>query len=487
MNEQNDKAAPAMKPPNSGVAVRMYNAGFGDCFLLAFRAEDGEGRYMLIDCGVHHQYPDGDSRMQRIAKDIAESTANHLHVVVVSHEHTDHLYGFRYAKDIFDNIRIDDLWLAWTEDPSDVLAQGLRQLHQRRVEALTAAIHRLSPRNKGLCNSLGSLLEFEPLNMAATGGSSAELDYLRQKSLNPPRISEDYCTPGEAARTMPGVKGVRFYVLGPPRDIGLLKKLQKKSELYPEFAAVDALEAFSAALRASPGADLDEDRSFRRSCPFDTSLGIPWSAAASRPFFREFYGFTEDKTQGVSWRRIDDDWLDTAGELALRLDTMTNNTSLVLAIELTDAKPSKVLLFAADAQVGNWLSWHALRWTGKGGNEVVTGTNLLKRTVFYKVGHHGSRNATLRQNGLEMMPDSDLIAMIPVDEEWAKNEMHWEHPAEKLLARLEEKTKGRVIRSDRISPEASGVGVGTDHPGFPERLDWDRGPDKLWIQYVIGD
>src|SRR6266699_2202355 len=67
------------------------------------------------------------------------------------------------------------------------------------------------------------------------------------------------------------------------------------------------------------------------------------------------------------------------------LDSMTNNTSLVLAIELADGD---VLLFAADAQVGNWLSWQDLKWTV--GTSPVTGPDLLKRTIFYKVGHHGS-------------------------------------------------------------------------------------------------
>ena len=51
------------------------------------------------------------------------------------------------------------------------------------------------------------------------------------------------------------------------------------------------------------------------------------------------------------------------------------------------------LLFAADAQVGNWESWQTLEWKLDDGTR-VTGPDLLKRTVFYKVGHHGSGNAT---------------------------------------------------------------------------------------------
>jgi len=50
-------------PPAKGVAVRMYNTGFGDCFLLAFRSETGEARYVLIDCGVHQKWKCGKERL----------------------------------------------------------------------------------------------------------------------------------------------------------------------------------------------------------------------------------------------------------------------------------------------------------------------------------------------------------------------------------------------------------------------------------------
>ena len=83
----------------------------------------------------------------------------------------------------------------------------------------------------------------------------------------------------------------------------------------------------------------------------------------------------------------------------MQLDNKTNNTSLVLAFELIDTH--RVFLFAADAQVGNWLSWEKTNWKLKTG-DVVTGPDLLARTVYYKVGHHGSQNATLEKKGLEL-------------------------------------------------------------------------------------
>jgi len=77
-----------------------------------------------------------------------------------------------------------------------------------------------------------------------------------------------------------------------------------------------------------------------------------------------------------------------------------------------------------------------------------------------------------------------------VDEKWAKHEMHWEHPAEKLLGRLEKKARSRVVRADRIAPgngprkESTGA-ARSDWQTFVRQLDWDRSQNKLWIQYTV--
>jgi hypothetical protein len=210
-------------------------------------------------------------------------------------------------------------------------------------------------------------------------------------------------------------------------------------------------------------------------------------------FFQKHYGSTKDTASeiGDDWRRIDDDWLESASELALKINNMTNNTSLVLAFELTDSNPHKVLLFVGDAQVGNWQSWQNVQWsTGTQEKDKITGADLLQRTVFYKVGHHGSRNATLRQKGLEMLDDSSLVAMIPVDQKWAHEQMHWEHPALKLLERLEEKTKNRLLRTDKIASISEVLQKpdnmnNNEWQNFVKAVDWDKSRDNLWIQYTM--
>ncbi|MCX6005040.1 MAG: hypothetical protein NT082_05145 [Chloroflexi bacterium] len=167
----------------------------------------------------------------------------------------------------------------------------------------------------------------------------------------------------------------------------------------------------------------------------------------------------------------------------------------MLAVEIIAARSRKVLLFAADSQVGNWLSWQELEFPGEGpGGKTITGQDLLRRAVFYKVGHHGSRNATLKWKGLEMMDDTNLVAMIPVDEKWAKAEMHWEHPAEKLLEQLCIKTGGRIMRTDEIPlgnkpPAKPDEANESEWNSFIRKLDWDRSTSdagqSLWIQYTV--
>ena len=61
-----------------------------------------------------------------------------------------------------------------------------------------------------------------------------------------------------------------------------------------------------------------------------------------------------------------------------------NNTSLILLFEFGGKK----LLFPGDAQIENWE--HALNHKTDGKKNRA----LLSATDLYKVGHHGSRNAT---------------------------------------------------------------------------------------------
>src|SRR3981081_3197342 len=87
------KAEP-MTAPKSGVKVRMYRQGLGDCFLLAFPGKAKKPFYLLIDCGVLVGQVPGRPDIRAIAQHIADSTNKRLDLIIASHQHWDHLSGF---------------------------------------------------------------------------------------------------------------------------------------------------------------------------------------------------------------------------------------------------------------------------------------------------------------------------------------------------------------------------------------------------------
>ncbi|MEO7679946.1 MAG: hypothetical protein ABIS14_04550, partial [Sphingomonas sp.] len=258
----------------------------------------------------------------------------------------------------------------------------------------------------------------------------------------------------------PDIHGVRAYVLGPPRDLKMLGIEDIPSETYGIGRSSLGLMPLANALGVNDGTlRVGDDPA----SPFDDDAGVRFSTRAAgkwnpdgtpqdRPLASEDARFLWDSYLGPAddgsdqeWRRIDGDWLASGAELALQLDSRTNNSSLVIAFELEAT--GKVLLFAADAQVGNWLSWSDLVFTPDD-KTTVTGADLIAQTVFYKVGHHGSRNATLGPKGLERMDGRSLIAFNPTDESLASVVGWKDFPAPKLTARLKERSSGRYIQSD---------------------------------------
>ena len=443
------------------VRIRMYRQGLGDCFLLTFRSGDVRS-HVLIDCGVVVGAPDGQSRVGQVAEHIRRDCQGHLNLLVATHEHWDHISGFVQAKRTFDTIEIDKIWMAWTEDPIDRQAIALRRQRSERITKLAAATERWAaslavvPRADPLVagravtavDATRSILDFFGPDeaLAAKGDKTREaMNYLRTHP-----TPKNYLEPGEIL-PIPKLTDVRAYVLGPPRDETRIKKdlpSSRTPETYSEPMRISQGHAFLAA--AVPAATLrDGDDLYQ---PFEKFYRIPSEEAAGDPFFSSRYGFAKGSAsdgpdRAPAWRRIDDDWLAMASELALQLDSDTNNTSLVLAFEL--GAEGDVLLFAADAQVGNWLSWRDVTFDRSG----VKSDDLLKRTIFYKVGHHASHNATLREQGLEMMSSRRLAAFIPVDKATAEKVRWHKMPFDPLLDRLLEKCRRRVVRMD-TGPDA---------------------------------
>lgn len=436
--------------------IRMYQHGLGDCFLLSFPKADGEHVHLLIDCGVVLGTGEPGAVMTKVAEDIKEATKGALDVLVITHEHWDHLSGFdeSQARRLFDEIEMKQLWLAWTEEEGNPIADQLRDEREKKKQA--ALLAKQAAEKQGLTHQakrMSAVLGFFGAKAAgvaeegeAGGGTAGALAYLKEKCT--PTIVET----GGKPLSIPGVDGVRVYVLGPPADSDAFKKTNPYAgEGYGLGGGVFGLaDAFLAAF--SPTDD--------RGQPFATGLRKPVSDLQARltaakqaagsttvPFPKAGLDWYADKSN--VWRNIDNAWLGVGERLALQLDSATNNTSLVLAFEFEGS--NDVLLFVGDAQAGNWRSWHSHQWTVKeksGEHRKVTATDLLQRTIFYKVGHHGSHNATLREKGLELMTSRRLAAVIPVDTKVAHEVKGWEHmPLPAICERLKERC-AVVFQSD---------------------------------------
>lgn len=421
---------PKKKPPRA--TVRTYRHGLGDCHLVTLFGARKARYQIMIDCGVILGTSNANAAMTEVMDDIVAATGGSIDLLVATHEHWDHVSGFAQAADSFAKLKVGAVWMGWTEDPKDADAKKLRGEREQALALLRAAAVRLQVDSPGDGSSadpslLDSLLDF--FGAAARITTASALEIVRAKVARP-----RYCDPKDPPVELPGFKG-RIYTLGPPRDIKMLKKT---------LPSASAPETYGMALAAAEQS-IEQALSNPEQQPFSNTARIPNRIAQSTPFFQQRY-WNDD-----GWRRIDAAWIDDANELALALDSMTNNTSLVIAIDLDDAG---VLLFAADAQVGNWLSWSDCAWRVAG--KQVTGPDLLARTVYYKVGHHGSHNATLKAGGLERMKALD-VAVIPVDHAMALKKKWGDIPLDTLVTALGKATteRGYVLRTDEELPAAA--------------------------------
>jgi beta-lactamase superfamily II metal-dependent hydrolase len=497
-------------PPDDGVTIRIYRIGHGDCHLLAFPGKSAEEPvYVLIDCGYKPGSPGKLKRptsAKEICADIRAATGGHIHVAVITHEHQDHVNGI--SEKNFEGITIGEAWFAWTEDPTDDVAKRLRKVYKDKLVGLIHARNRLAADSPEAAERLDEFLAFElggddegfdagaALAMfAADGGSMNKRSMKVFKDLA--RDGVRFLRPHETVGRLGGTSDIRVFSLGPPRDEELLTTLDPEGG--EEFHAL--------ALGASAKDFFTLAAAGENTSPFAGRYCISKDTAADDPehgaFFADFYGSPVLSASSASgaperggevqgnpeWRRIDDEWLLSAEQLALDMNDYTNNSSLVLAFEL--GKDGKVLLFPADAQRGNWLSWSMDDW--KDGRRTVTAKDLLSRTVFYKVGHHGSHNATLNGKLRDDYPNlawmgqgehgREFTAMITAVRKWAETQKGWDHPLKAIKDALLEKASGRVFQTDTEFEDMK------KFEGTPQ-AEWDgfvartRG-ERLYFDYTI--
>jgi glyoxylase-like metal-dependent hydrolase (beta-lactamase superfamily II) len=472
-------------PKVGEIRMRLYGQGLGDCFLLAFprKGEPENPCYLVIDCGVAKSTPEKDVRIKKVVENIHEATGGHIDVLAVTHQHFDHISGFQDAWQEWKKITVDAVYLPWTEAAA---AQGEHSgtANFRKIleEAAKKAMEKAA--ELGILDAnpgFRAQADFLGVDLAADGGrlkGPANMDEAMTfaRDLCPTNIR--YFEPGDVFH-LPGTDS-HGYVLGPP----LPDKVNAKGKRYIELLADGAegvmysygplgmkvdeglpggenafalsddrgLPAMASALLAADTVQREGDEKF---CPFAPDVQLDWDNAMVSPFFRQHYGEAEAGESG-KWRRVDFDWFGGAAVLALRAGDYTNNVSLVLAFDVPGSE-KKMLLFPGDAQVGNWLSWHTIdAWRFRdasapadppaANDEQTLMENLLSRVAFYKVGHHASHNATIKDKGLEAMTRDDLVAYIPVSVPVAQDLMGYcPMPFYPVVHALQRKTKGRVF------------------------------------------
>jgi hypothetical protein len=434
----------------NSVTIRMYKGGTGDCFLLQFKSGATIKFNMMIDCGCIHG---GAAQFNKIAADLKAKTKGKIDLLVVTHEHADHINGFDKAKLLFDEFKFKKVWFAWTEDDEDPVANDYRANRSELGLALDTAVDKLNALvdsqyyekvlkdefgsrlmvdgKKKFIQSLSKLNELNMLKAAKGKPLPTMVEKFKEFNIIKDDTEVELLEPGDIRSNLAGAFGLRFYILGPPRDFKLLNETEDEEDNFEQRENKSQRDfAFLSAIGATPQSnDLSK-------LSFEPEYELIDIQHALRKRYNE----------GGDWRKIDHDWLYSAGNLAMRYERSINNTSLALAIQFEASE--RVLLFPADAELGNWKSWHKnLKWPVKikGEFEKKDATYFLNKTVFYKVGHHLSHNGTATHLGLDLMTSGELTAMATLD--FAKINDGWLNtmPNDLLSAELIRKCKGRLF------------------------------------------
>ncbi|OBF32983.1 hypothetical protein A5724_20350 [Mycobacterium sp. ACS1612] len=354
------------------VEVRMYNVGFGDAFRITVKRNGSTWR-MLVDCGVHSH---GAARpLKESVKNIIDDlkadcggTAR-LDVVVATHHHRDHIRGF--AEDDWAEVEVDEVWLPFVENEDDDDAKSLREA-QRRTALKLAMLIGERQQKLGAEGARANPSLAQAMAMAQNSrGNATATNRLLGRGLG-------FANPQHAVRYLPDIDpvkntvrfdgcGVVAHILGPPRDAAMLKKMDP-----PRNAGWLTLN-----LDDVVDAEVDGDeppKATERATEDGMRLFNKKYVVADTQVPRELLD---------ARAKLDLDGLSNdMGLLAAAsvLEQSVNNTSLFFVLEVGGLR----LLFPGDAQYG---AWESVRTDPRS-------LELISSVDFYKMGHHGSHNAT---------------------------------------------------------------------------------------------
>jgi hypothetical protein len=326
--------------------IRAYNVEVGDCIYVRIprgRSIGGstEDFHILIDCGSLG----GAAPLQKAVDHLhgvlpsAPGGKKRLDLLVVTHEHKDHIHGF--GLEAFNDLAIGQIWMSCAMDPAHPQAEGthaLRAAATAAMRSLAGLDASLSPELRGLVELYGLENEEAMLALRTT---------LPQGSGITPRYVHAGMT---GADTGLPLQGATIRVLGPEQDIDHFYLGEDIDNTLHGFAALNGTGA--------PGGAVEP-------------LGQPANISPAE------------------FRTLRSRLVSNALAFAEMASEVVNNTSVILLIEWK----GKRLLFVGDAEwkptfkVGKHNgSWNTM-WSQR--------KALLNKAVhFLKIGHHGSENST---------------------------------------------------------------------------------------------
>lgn len=448
------------------VEVRMYCLGTGDCLVLKFFAAERCQFTMLIDCG---SCVGSRAEFLPYVQDLARYVEGRLDLLVVTHEHQDHVNGFAKCQAEFEQLEIGEAWFAWTEDPNDPdqLALDLLGKRQKARLGLQVALDKLHANqqqikaeqvnlkaNRQALVALDAFLDgmdtLGSVNLEAAKPADQSLAGMRaiKELLVRKQVRIRYLKPGVSLMPLE-LPGVRFHVLGPAIDRRYIYAEGKEGrDTYRRHEVVGdgilAMNSFATLHQEPATADLPFAAHYTLKTA-DAGFASAYPPDAPAAYRRQTRKLVQEYVvEANRWRDIENEWLYTAGALAIRLDSHINNTSLALAVELGDGGP--VLLLPGDAEFANWAGWHQVeKWQGLGPKGKHFVEDLLNRTVFYKVSHHLSYNGTPLDLGVRLMNSPDLAVMVTLDRSRISSRWRTTMPNKRLLQELLDRSQGRCI------------------------------------------
>lgn len=402
------------------LVIRTYQVGFGDCFLLTFEYDDTDNRHVLIDFGTVKRNPDSAVSLDDVAQSIRDETGGKLHIVVATHRHKDHISGFglKKAGKIIEDLKPDVVIQPWTEDP-DIPIDATAP-----ARSLSGVRRRLANMNRYVDAHFGEDSTLPLAHLAAVDTPLFEkLSFIGEDNLTNAAAVNRLMNMGEARRAVYthakrklGLKsvlpGVAVDVLGPPTLKQQPSIKLESDENEDEFWHMHAAAAESLATdRADPFPDYSDSK-----------------------------GGWDTKWTRYRLKKIQ---LEMAFQLVRILDKAMNNTSVILLFQAG----GKSFLFPGDAQWENWSFALSDR----------TILNKLAKVDVYKVGHHGSLNATPKtlwrnfekKGGLSS--EERLISFLStLKGKYGSESTHTEVPRKTLVTALEK-------NSDLVTTEAFGA------------------------------